>query len=46
LCGNGVADTGEQCGEPVFLACAAGRVCRACKCVLPLFQLTPVLIQP
>jgi hypothetical protein len=31
-CGNGVADGGEQCGEP-GLACGAGETCHACTCV-------------
>jgi hypothetical protein len=31
-CGNGVADPGEECGEP-SLACGVGATCRACACV-------------
>ena len=47
LCGNGVADTGEQCGEPVFKACPNGRVCRSCQCVLPIFvNPTLIVVQP
>ena len=31
-CGDGVADVGEECGEPT-LTCGAGETCRACTCV-------------
>lgn len=47
LCGNGVADTGEQCGEPVFLACSGGKICKSCKCVFPiLLNPTLIVVQP
>jgi hypothetical protein len=31
-CGDGVADAGEECGEP-SLSCGTAQVCRACACV-------------
>lgn len=33
LCGNGVRDRGEQCGEPDLAACGPGQVCDTCRCV-------------
>lgn len=33
LCGNGVRDSGEQCGEPSLGPCGPGRVCDTCRCV-------------
>jgi len=31
-CGNGCADTGEQCGEPSLAACPSGQTCQGCTC--------------
>lgn len=32
VCGNGIAEGGEKCGEP-GLSCAEGRECVKCKCI-------------
>jgi subtilisin len=32
VCGNGIVEGGEKCGEP-GLSCDAGKVCENCKCV-------------
>jgi hypothetical protein len=47
LCGNGIADTGESCGEPVFVGCTALYTCKSCKCV-PKFvvPVTQIIVQP
>lgn len=31
VCGNGIAEGGEKCGEP-GLSCGAGQACSSCKC--------------
>jgi cysteine-rich repeat protein len=33
LCGNGLPDRREQCGEPGLAACAENSVCDTCRCV-------------
>ncbi len=33
VCGDGIAQKGEQCGEPGLPECPAGYVCENCKCV-------------
>lgn len=32
VCGNNVADAGEQCGEPGLASCPAPFECRSCRC--------------
>ncbi len=34
VCGNGINESGEQCGEPSFAACGAGKLCQNCICVV------------
>ncbi|OIO52948.1 hypothetical protein AUJ46_06460 [Candidatus Peregrinibacteria bacterium CG1_02_54_53] len=33
ICGNGISETGETCGEPSLPSCPAGQVCQSCQCV-------------
>jgi subtilisin len=33
VCGDGIAQKSEQCGEPGLPGCPAGYVCEKCKCV-------------
>lgn len=33
VCGNGMADPAEQCGEPGLMSCSAGSSCQGCQCV-------------
>ncbi|MEA1925748.1 MAG: S8 family peptidase [Patescibacteria group bacterium] len=33
VCGNGIIEGGEKCGEPELLECPTGYVCENCKCV-------------
>jgi hypothetical protein len=32
LCGNGIINPNETCGEPGLPVCAAGQMCLACTC--------------
>jgi cysteine-rich repeat protein len=32
-CGDGIAGSGEECGEPELPDCSAGETCQACKCI-------------
>ncbi len=33
VCGNGIAEIGEQCGEPGINYCTSNQVCQNCTCV-------------
>jgi subtilisin len=35
VCGNGIIEGGEKCGEPGLSDCPEGTVCENCKCVTP-----------
>lgn len=35
VCGNGIIEGGEKCGEPELPDCPEGKVCETCKCVAP-----------
>jgi len=35
VCGNGIIEGGEKCGEPGLPECSEGKVCENCKCVTP-----------
>jgi len=34
ICGNGIIEGGEKCGEPGLEECSTGYLCQNCKCVL------------
>ena len=33
ICGNGVIEGGEKCGEPGLPECPEGKICENCKCI-------------
>jgi len=33
VCGNGIIEGGEKCGEPDLSECPTGYICKSCKCV-------------
>ncbi|MCK4473819.1 S8 family peptidase [Candidatus Parcubacteria bacterium] len=33
VCGNGIIEGGEKCGEPGLLDCSEGQICENCKCI-------------
>ena len=35
VCGNGIIEGGEKCGEPGLSDCLEGQVCENCKCATP-----------